>query len=100
MARHTPRPVEDRRLNSLDVAATTVKVGVGTSTDVHASRAAAEAADEATESFGAEVPNLVVTFLSQDHSDFAEDVAGFLGERYPAAAVIGCTAQAVIGGAR
>ncbi|MCA1830844.1 MAG: FIST C-terminal domain-containing protein, partial [Actinobacteria bacterium] len=79
---------------------TTLRIGAGLSTDIHASRAAAEAADEATERFGLEQPNLVMTFLSQEHADFAEDVAGFLGERFPAAAVIGCTGDGVIAGSR
>jgi small ligand-binding sensory domain FIST len=35
-----------------------------------------------------------------EHRDAAEDVAALLGERFPAAAVIGCTAEGVISGAR
>ncbi|HVL33407.1 MAG TPA: FIST N-terminal domain-containing protein [Actinomycetota bacterium] len=74
--------------------------GAGLSTDIDAAVATAEAAAQATANFGDETPNLVVTFLSYDHRDFADDVAAFLGERFPAAAVIGCTAQGVIGGER
>jgi small ligand-binding sensory domain FIST len=77
-----------------------MRIGAGLSTDIHAPRAAAEAADEATEGFRDDVPNLVMTFLSQEHAEFAEDVAGFLGERFPAAAVIGCTGDGIIGGRR
>jgi small ligand-binding sensory domain FIST len=77
-----------------------VVVGAGLSTDVDAGRAAAEAATEATFDFGQEQPNLVVAFISMDHRDAAEDVAAMLGERFPAAAVIGCTAEGVIAGAR
>jgi len=75
-------------------------VGTGLSTDVDAARAAAEAATEATLEFDGEEPNLVAAFISNDHRDAAEDIAGLLGERFPAAAVIGCTAEGVISGAR
>lgn len=77
-----------------------LRIGSGLSFDISAARAAAEAADDATAGWGDVVPNLVVTFLTQEHAEFAEDVAGFLGERFPGAAVIGCTAQGVIASGR
>lgn len=77
-----------------------LRIGSGLSTDVDAARAVAEASAEAVRDFGPEEPNLVITFLSFEHRDAAEDVAFFLGERFPAAAVIGCTAEGVIGGSR
>lgn len=72
--------------------------GAGASTDIDALGAVAEAAAEATTEFGFEPPNLVLALISSDHRDGAEDVAAFLGERFPGAAVIGCTADGVIGG--
>lgn len=75
-----------------------LRVGSGVSTDIDVIAAVAEAADEATADFGDEIPNLVVAFISDDHRDAAEDVAAFLGERYPAAATIGCTSNGVIAG--
>lgn len=47
-----------------------------------------------------EMPNLVLAMISDAHAVFAEDIATFLGERFPGAAVIGCTASGVVGGAR
>lgn len=72
--------------------------GAGTSTEIDALGAVAEAAAYATGDFGSELPNLVLALISADHRDDAEDVAAFLGERFPGAAVIGCTAEGVIGG--
>lgn len=72
--------------------------GAGVSTDIDALGAVAEAATRATEGFGSEIPNMVTALISIDHRDGAEDIAAFLGERFPGAAVIGCTADGVIGG--
>ena len=63
-------------------------------------RAAIEAADEATAAFGDEIPNLVAVFVSIDYQDFADEVASTVAERFPGAAIIGCTAEGVIGGTR
>ena len=73
-----------------------IRVGSGSSTDIDAASAAAEAAAEATATMDGEVPNLVVALISIDHADFAEEIAGFLGDRFPGAAVIGCTTEGVI----
>jgi len=75
-----------------------VRVGAGLSTDVNAARAAGEAANLAALEMEGEAPNLVVCLISDDHRDSAEDVAAFLGERFPSAAVIGCTSEGIIGG--
>lgn len=47
-----------------------------------------------------EVPNFVVALISFDHVDFAEEIAGFLGDRFPGGGVIGCTTAGVISGSR
>lgn len=75
-----------------------IRTGAGLSTEISAARAVAEASQEATRTLEGEDPNLVVALISFEHRDFAEDVAAFLGERFPAAAVIGCTAEGIIGG--
>lgn len=72
--------------------------GAGTSTDIDAVGAIAEAAARATDHFLLEPPNLVLAMISTEHRDSAEDIAVFLGERFPGAAVIGCTAEGVVGG--
>lgn len=77
-----------------------LRIGSGSSTDIDAARAAAEAATDATADFDGEEPNLVIAFISDDHRDAAEDIAAFLGERFPAAATIGSTVEGVVAGAR
>ena len=77
-----------------------IRVGAGLSTDLTATRAAAEATAEAAASMAGEVPNLVVAMISEDHREFAEEIAEFLGDRFPGAAVIGCTAAGVAAGDR
>lgn len=74
--------------------------GAGLSTEISPARAAAEASGEATESFGDDIPNLVACFVSVDYADFADEVASSLAELFPGAAIIGCTADGVIGNAR
>jgi small ligand-binding sensory domain FIST len=74
--------------------------GAGVSTEISAARAATEAAEDATSGFGGEIPNFVAVFVSADYADFADEVASTLAERFPGAAVIGCTADGVVGGSR
>lgn len=74
--------------------------GAGLSTEISAARATIEAADEATAGFGPEIPNFVAAFVSADHGDFADEVASTLAERFPGAAIIGCTAEGVVGKSR
>ncbi|HEX9775957.1 MAG TPA: FIST N-terminal domain-containing protein [Actinomycetota bacterium] len=76
------------------------RVGAGLSTDIEASRAVAEAANEAAAGLAGEMPNLVVAMISSDHKEFADEVAAMLGERFPGAAVIGCTTDGVIANGR
>jgi len=45
-------------------------------------------------------PDLVVCFFSMDHADAARGIALSLSERTGTSAIIGCTAQGVIGGRR
>ncbi len=79
---------------------TSIKVGAGLSTDINAAGAVEEAAADASATMDGEAPNLVVALISQDHAEFAEEIAHSLGERFPAASVIGCTSEGVIGGSR
>ena len=79
---------------------TSIKVGAGLSTDINAAGAVEEAAADASATMDGESPNLVVALISQDHAEFAEEIAHSLGERFPAASVIGCTSEGVIGGSR
>ena len=44
------------------------------------------------------VPDLVVCFFSMDHAEAASGIALSLSERLGTSAIVGCTAQAVIGG--
>ncbi len=74
--------------------------GAGLSTEISAAPAATEAAEAATAGFGGEIPNFVATFVSADYAEMADEVASTLAERFPGAAVIGCTAEGVVGGAR
>jgi small ligand-binding sensory domain FIST len=71
--------------------------GAGVSTDLDVVRAAAEAAAEATRTCAD--PNLVCAFVSQDHRDSIDDLAEFLNERFPNAAVVGCVSQGIVAGA-
>lgn len=75
-----------------------LRVGAGLSTNIDALAALGEALFEATTSFRDEIPNLVVCFISEEHREAADEIALTLGVRFPAAAVIGCTASGVIGG--
>src|ERR687890_220648 len=45
-------------------------------------------------------PDLVVCFFSMDHADAAAGIALSLSERTGTSAIIGCTAEGVIGGGR
>jgi small ligand-binding sensory domain FIST len=45
-------------------------------------------------------PDLVVCFFSMDHAEAASGIALSLSERLGTSAIVGCTAQAVIGGRR
>jgi small ligand-binding sensory domain FIST len=45
-------------------------------------------------------PDLIVCFFSMDHADAAQGIALSLSERTGTSAIIGCTAQGVIGGRR
>ncbi|MFP5225168.1 MAG: FIST N-terminal domain-containing protein [Actinomycetota bacterium] len=76
----------------------TIKIGAGLSTNIDVTTALGEALFGATATFGDEIPNLVVCFISEEHRDSADEVAAALGWRFPAAAVIGSTAAGVIGG--
>lgn len=62
--------------------------------------AVGEAATQAVAAIGGATPNLVVGFVADEHRDAFEDIAAVLEERFPAAAILGCAAQGVVGGMR
>ncbi len=62
--------------------------------------ACVEACDAAERQLSDAPADLVIAFGSPDHTDSWEQVACELGERFPSATVIGCSAGGVIGGGR
>lgn len=77
-----------------------LQVGAGLSTDLDAEQAAAEAATQAAAMLGGEAPNLLVAFVADEHSDSFQDVAALLQQRFPGAALLGATAQGIVGSGR
>src|ERR671922_905680 len=73
--------------------------GAAVSTAADHQRALDEAIPAALEQLNG-TPDLVVCFFSMDHADAAHGIALSLSERTGTSAIIGCTAQGVIGGRR
>ncbi|MGZ4139841.1 MAG: FIST signal transduction protein [Actinomycetota bacterium] len=74
------------------------RFGSGSSTDLDAARATAEASRDATSGFDGDHPDLVFAFFSNDHRDSADEIATALAERFPLATVIGCGADGIVAG--
>jgi small ligand-binding sensory domain FIST len=73
--------------------------GAAVSTAPDHQRALDEAIPAALEQLSG-TPDLVVCFFSMDHADAAHGIALSLSERTGTSAIVGCTAQGVIGGRR
>lgn len=69
-------------------------------TPSHLGDALAEAAESVLSALDDQQPDLVVAFVSGDHSDHFGRFSGYLREHFPDAEVIGCSAGGVIGGGR
>lgn len=79
---------------------TLLRIGSGLSTDHDPVAAAAGAAGRALAALGGAPVDLAFAFYSVHHAGGAGDVARVVGERAGTRAVLGCTAQAIIGEGR
>jgi len=77
-----------------------VKVGAGLSTNPSAEAAAREAVGAALEALDGEPASLAVVFVSPHHAEAAGDVLAAIHQEASPAGLIGCVAEAVVGGAR
>lgn len=77
-----------------------MKIGAGLSTDPQPERAAAEAAGVARSSLGGEDPSVAVLVVSRQHAPAADAILKVVLDEAPADRVIGCVAEAVVGGGR
>ena len=77
-----------------------MRIGAALSTLPDAADAAREALGRALEALEGEQPDLVVAFHSIHHLTGVDEVATLLARQATPAAVIGCTAQAVVGDGR
>jgi small ligand-binding sensory domain FIST len=76
------------------------RVAAGLSTASDTTEAAAEAGAQASAGLAGEPPDLAILFLSQHHRDDAPAAAAALRAELPAAGLVGCVAQGVVGGNR
>lgn len=77
-----------------------MRIGSGLSTNLDAARAAGDAAVEAASGVSPGDAKAVLAFISADHRDAVEEIAGLLREVFPRAEIAGCVAEGIVGGAR
>jgi small ligand-binding sensory domain FIST len=77
-----------------------MNVGAGLSTEGDAATAAAEATGTALASLDGAHPDLAVVFASRHHAAWAREILDAVHEAAAPGGLIGCVAEAVIGGAR
>jgi small ligand-binding sensory domain FIST len=65
-----------------------------------AAAAFGEAADAIERHLEGSAPDIMLVFVSSDHTNGCEHIAALAARRFPAALLVGCTAGGVIGGAR
>jgi small ligand-binding sensory domain FIST len=70
------------------------------STELQLDAAVAECADTLDEQLGGASPDLVAGFVSPDFADRWSRLPGLLARRFPGAALVGCSANGVVGGGR
>ncbi|MFA5891982.1 MAG: FIST N-terminal domain-containing protein [Actinomycetota bacterium] len=77
-----------------------MRIGSGLSTHLDPLRAAEEAVAEVAAGVIPGEASVVLAFVSSDHRDAAEDIAGVLRDCFGRAEIAGCVAEGIIGGAR